>query len=80
MTNILLLAIVKYLLVQATEMTNNMRHNSTDIEITILDINDNYPVFDRLQYNISINETTPLHTVTILTVTATDPDEVCHLL
>ena len=64
-------------IVQATEM-NSSKHNSTDVQITILDVNDNYPIFDRQEYNISINETTPLGS-SILTVTATDSDEVCHL-
>ena len=63
---------------QATEMMDSSKHNSSDIQITILDINDNYPIFDRQEYNISINETTPLGS-SILTVTAIDLDEVCYL-
>ena len=53
-------------------------HNSTDITITILDVNDNYPVFPDQQYNISINETIPISR-RILTVVADDADEVCIL-
>ena len=53
-------------------------HNSTGIEITILDVNDNYPVFRHQQYNISINETIPVGR-SILTVIADDADEVCML-
>ena len=60
-------------------MMDNARHNTTDIVITVLDVNDNYPIFNRAEYNISINETTPLHIVTILTVTAIDRDKVCDL-
>ena len=59
-------------------MMDTSRHNSSDIQITILDINDNYPIFDHQEYNININETTPLRS-SILTVTAIDLDEVCHL-
>ena len=53
-------------------------HNTTNIAITILDVNDNYPVFLQQQYNISINETIPVER-RILTVTADDADEVCVL-
>ena len=66
------------IIVQATEMNDSSKHNSSDIQITILDVNDNYPIFDRQDYNMSINETTPLNS-SILTVTAIDLDEVCHL-
>ena len=67
-----------YIVVQATEMMDSSKHNSSDIQIIILDVNDNYPIFDRQEYNISINETTPLNS-SILTVTAIDLDEVCNL-
>ena len=58
-------------------MTDSNRHNSTDIQITILDVNDNYPIFHQ-DYNISINETSPVGS-TVLTVTAVDLDEVYNL-
>ena len=50
-------------------------HNSTTIQITVLDINDNYPMFTDQYYNRSINETTSVGS-TILTVTAPDNDVV----
>ena len=54
------------------------RSNFTTIQITILDVNDNYPIFPLPQYNASINETTG-RGVTILIVTADDADEVTKL-
>jgi len=56
-------------------MNDDTKHNSTAVEIMILDINDNYPMFRRQQYNISINETSQIDS-TILTVVADDIDEV----
>ena len=61
---------------QATEMMAATSHNSTRIAITILDVNDNYPMFRQPQYNISINETDQVDRI-ILTVIADDADEVC---
>ena len=59
-------------------MMDESKHNSTDILITILDINDNYPIFDQLEYNISINENTQVGSE-VLMVTAVDLDEVCDV-
>ena len=65
---------------QATEMLDSTKHSSTTIEITVLDVNDNYPMFSHQQYNISIDETSEVG-MTILTVNADDMDEVsCTLL
>ena len=77
-TNMTNVCIGYFIVVQATEMMDSSKHNSSDIQIIILDINDNYPAFDRQEYNISVNETTPLRS-SILTVTAIDLDEVCLL-
>ena len=60
-------------------MMDESKHNSTDILITILDINDNYPIFNQLEYNISINENIQVGG-DILTVTAVDLDEVCDFI
>ena len=60
-------------------MMDITKHNSTDILITILDINDNYPIFDQLEYNISIIENIQVGQE-ILMVTAVDLDEVCDFI
>ena len=53
-------------------------HNSTAICITVLDVNDNYPVFTDQSYNISINEDISVGR-TVLTVTVRDDDVVSIL-
>ena len=45
-----------------------------DVRITVGDANDNSPVFEKSVYEVSAKENTQEHT-TLLTVTATDPDE-----
>ncbi|XP_077330312.1 protocadherin gamma-C5-like isoform X5 [Lithobates pipiens] len=50
------------------------RSGLCNITITVLDINDNRPVFDQSVYKINLKENVPLHTV-ILTLNATDLDE-----
>ena len=49
--------------------------NSTQVVITILDINDNRPYFPQQRYEFCVNETTPVGVI-IDTITAIDPDEV----
>jgi len=49
--------------------------NSTQVVITILDINDNRPYFPHQRYEFCVNETTPVGVI-IDTITAIDPDEV----
>ena len=60
-------------------MMDDSKHNSTDILITIRDVNDNYPIFDQPEYNISINENIQVGSE-ILTVAAVDLDEVCDFI
>ncbi|XP_040200827.1 protocadherin gamma-C5-like isoform X6 [Rana temporaria] len=50
------------------------RSGSCYITITVLDINDNRPVFDRSVYKINLRENLPLNTV-ILILNATDLDD-----
>ncbi|CAN2391169.1 homophilic cell adhesion via plasma membrane adhesion molecules, partial [Pristimantis euphronides] len=50
------------------------RSGSCNITITVLDINDNPPVFNQSVYKVSLKENPPLHSV-ILTLDATDLDE-----
>jgi hypothetical protein len=49
------------------------RTGSTDIDITVIDANDNSPVFDRDAYEVRVPETAPVGTV-LVTVRATDRD------
>ena len=55
-------------------MSPNSR-NTTQVVITILDINDNRPYFPQQQYNICVNETTPVGVI-VSTIAAIDLDEV----
>ena len=44
------------------------------VNVTILDFNDNYPVFDNAPYNVTVREDVQVNTV-ILTLRATDADD-----
>ncbi|TRY83838.1 hypothetical protein DNTS_031976, partial [Danionella cerebrum] len=50
------------------------RSGSVAIHVTVLDANDNAPVFGQAVYKVSLPENSPLDTV-VLTVSATDADE-----
>ncbi|XP_056152006.1 protocadherin beta-15-like [Lampris incognitus] len=50
------------------------RSGTVVIHITVLDANDNAPVFSQAAYKATVPENSPLHTV-VITVTATDLDE-----
>ncbi|TRY82317.1 hypothetical protein DNTS_005143 [Danionella cerebrum] len=50
------------------------RSGSVAIHVTVLDANDNAPVFSQSVYKVSLPENSPLDTV-VLTVSATDADE-----
>ncbi|XP_072251841.1 protocadherin gamma-A11-like isoform X38 [Leuresthes tenuis] len=58
----------------AVDGGNPQRSGSVNIHVTVLDANDNSPVFDQLVYKASLPEKSPLDTV-VLTVRATDADE-----
>ncbi|TTV75071.1 Cadherin EGF LAG seven-pass G-type receptor 2 [Bagarius yarrelli] len=47
---------------------------SMDIQVTILDVNDNPPVFEKDEFDIFVEENSPIGLV-VAHVTATDPDE-----
>lgn len=49
------------------------RSGSIEVDISITDVNDNSPQFDRPFYNITLNEDTPINT-TFETISATDLD------
>ncbi|KAK2904143.1 hypothetical protein Q8A73_010800 [Channa argus] len=58
----------------AVDGGNPQRSGTASIHVTVLDANDNAPVFDRAVYKASLPENSPLDTV-VVTVSATDADE-----
>ncbi len=50
------------------------RSGTVAIHVTVLDANDNAPVFSQAVYKVSLPENSPLDTV-VVTVSATDADE-----
>ncbi|XP_036604454.1 protocadherin gamma-A4-like [Trichosurus vulpecula] len=65
---------VHYLTLMATDGGDPVRSGTSRIRVTVLDINDNPPVFPQSEYSVSIPENVPKGTL-LLTVNATDPDE-----
>ncbi|XP_042275417.1 protocadherin gamma-A11-like [Thunnus maccoyii] len=62
------------LLLTAVDGGSPQKSGIVVIHITVLDANDNVPVFDQAVYKTSLPENSPLGTV-VLTVSATDADE-----
>uniref|UniRef100_A0AAQ6IPR2 Cadherin domain-containing protein n=1 Tax=Anabas testudineus TaxID=64144 RepID=A0AAQ6IPR2_ANATE len=62
------------LLLTAVDGGSPQRSGTVVIHITVLDANDNVPVFSQAIYKASVPENSPLGTV-VVTVTATDADE-----
>ncbi|XP_066506578.1 protocadherin gamma-A11-like [Hoplias malabaricus] len=62
------------LLLTAVDGGNPPKSASIVIHVTVLDANDNSPVFNQPVYKVSLREDSPLGT-TVATVTATDADE-----
>ncbi|XP_063784667.1 protocadherin gamma-C5-like isoform X36 [Pseudophryne corroboree] len=62
------------LLLTAIDGGEKPRTGSTNIIVTVLDINDNAPVFDQAIYKITVLENLPLETI-IIALNATDLDE-----
>ncbi|XP_061103933.1 protocadherin Fat 3-like [Conger conger] len=62
------------LIVRATDMLTGAR-SEVSVDVTVLDVNDNPPVFQRASYSASLPETTVIGTPA-LKVTATDKDSV----
>uniref|UniRef100_A0A3Q3KX59 Protocadherin gamma-A10-like n=1 Tax=Mastacembelus armatus TaxID=205130 RepID=A0A3Q3KX59_9TELE len=58
----------------AVDGGNPQRSGTASIHVTVLDANDNAPVFDQALYKASLPENTALDTV-VVTVSATDADE-----
>ncbi|XP_062870792.1 protocadherin Fat 1-like [Trichomycterus rosablanca] len=65
---------VHQLLLNALDGGNPVKSGTTQINITVLDINDNIPVFTKAVYKVSISENSSPGT-SFLKVVATDPDE-----
>ncbi|XP_048884480.1 protocadherin gamma-A11-like isoform X24 [Brienomyrus brachyistius] len=57
----------------ATDGGNPQRSGTVEIRVTVLDVNDNIPVFSQPVYKTSLPENSPLGTV-VLTVSASDAD------
>lgn len=63
-----------YLVLTAFDGGDPVRSGTATIQITLVDTNDNAPVFTQPEYHISVKENLPVGT-RLLTVKATDPDE-----
>ncbi|KAM9849570.1 protocadherin gamma-C5-like [Aulostomus maculatus] len=62
------------LLLTALDGGNPVRSGTSQITVTVLDINDNFPVFDKNKYQVSLEENTVKDTF-VIKITATDADE-----
>uniref|UniRef100_A0A5F9CXZ9 Protocadherin gamma subfamily A, 4 n=1 Tax=Oryctolagus cuniculus TaxID=9986 RepID=A0A5F9CXZ9_RABIT len=62
------------LVLTAFDGGNPVLSGSARIHITLVDTNDNAPVFTRPEYHVSVQENVPVGT-RLLTIKATDPDE-----
>nr|XP_035979244.1 protocadherin gamma-A2 isoform X12 [Halichoerus grypus] len=65
---------IHYLLLVALDGGSPVRSGTSRICVTVLDVNDNAPIFTQPEYRVSVPENMPVGTW-ILTVTATDTDE-----
>ncbi|XP_047411315.1 protocadherin gamma-A4 isoform X13 [Sciurus carolinensis] len=65
---------IHHLVLTAFDGGDPVRSGSTKIQVTLLDTNDNAPVFTQPEYHISVQENLPMGT-RLLTIKATDPDE-----
>ncbi|KAM9849564.1 protocadherin gamma-C5-like [Aulostomus maculatus] len=62
------------LLLTALDGGNPVRSGTSQITVTVLDNNDNFPVFDKNKYQVSLEENTVKDTF-VIKITATDADE-----
>ncbi|XP_044541035.1 protocadherin gamma-A12-like [Gracilinanus agilis] len=65
---------VHHLIVTASDGGNPAHSGTSRVRVTVLDANDNAPVFTQSVYSVSIPENVPVGTW-LLSVNATDPDE-----
>lgn len=59
--------------ISARDGGNPPKYGYLQVNVTILDVNDNPPIFDQSDFSVSLNESVPPGT-TVLKVTATDSD------
>ncbi|XP_036247289.2 uncharacterized protein LOC118691923 [Molothrus ater] len=62
------------LVLRASDGGDPARTGTARIRVTVLDANDNAPVFSQAEYTVRVPEDVPVGSV-LVTVTATDPDE-----
>ncbi|NXG21240.1 PCDGA protein, partial [Grallaria varia] len=62
------------LVLRASDGGDPARTGTARIRVTVLDVNDNAPVFGQVEYTVRVPEDVPVGS-TLLTVTATDADE-----
>ncbi|XP_068963492.1 protocadherin gamma-A4-like [Petaurus breviceps papuanus] len=65
---------VHHLILTALDGGDPVRSGTVNIRVTVLDANDNAPVFTQSLYTVSVPENVPVGML-LLTVNATDPDE-----
>ncbi|XP_051275314.1 protocadherin gamma-C5 isoform X29 [Dicentrarchus labrax] len=65
---------VHQLLLTALDGGNPVMSGTSEITITVLDVNDNFPVFDKNTYKVSLGENIAKDTF-VIKITATDADE-----
>ncbi|XP_008064553.1 protocadherin gamma-A6 [Carlito syrichta] len=68
---------VHHLVLTATDGGDPVRSGMTRILVTVLDVNDNAPVFTQPVYRVSVPENLPVGTP-VLSINATDQDEGVH--
>ncbi|NWV69892.1 PCDG7 protein, partial [Malurus elegans] len=62
------------LVLRASDGGDPARTGTARIRVTVLDVNDNAPVFSQAEYTVRVPEDVPVGSI-LITVTATDPDE-----
>ncbi|XP_068963486.1 protocadherin gamma-A10-like [Petaurus breviceps papuanus] len=65
---------IHHLILTASDGGDPVHSGTVQVRVTVLDVNDNAPVFTQSVYSVSIPENVPRGTV-LLTVNASDPDE-----
>lgn len=64
---------------QAAQTDNSLKAVEAAVFVTVEDVNDNPPEFDRLTYSVTLPENSPLDAV-VLKVRVTDTDQVGNAL
>ncbi|ESO87058.1 hypothetical protein LOTGIDRAFT_229248 [Lottia gigantea] len=60
--------------IEATEVSGGKETSTATVTINLLDLNDNFPVFDNKMYNVSVREDKPVGSF-LIKITATDGDQ-----